>query len=130
MKRLLYVIPIALILYLLLAIAVRVHDSHAARPCHVMVTAGGRTFEGQVTRSYRTSCPFAKNVTRNSLRFIIRSGGSGDGDFFIFAWSPVTRLNYRMHCWAHGDLHSDAGMKVICRGGIGARVSYDAWETY
>jgi hypothetical protein len=74
----------------------------------------------------RTSCPFARNVTRKSLRFIIRAGGVGDGDFFVRVYSPVTRVYYRVHCFAHGDLSGFYGMHVDCRAGIGARVTYTA----
>lgn len=96
----------------------------ASRPCSVSVRAGGSTYYGAVTRSVRTSCPFARNVTRASLRYIIAAGGSGDGDFYTHAWSPVTHREYRVHCQADGDLNANYGMRVTCRAGHGARVSY------
>lgn len=95
--------------------------------CLVTVGAGGQVYAGLVTRSVRTSCPFARNVTRASLRFIIRHGGVGDGDFYVFAWSPVTRRWYHVHCFANGDLRASYGMRVSCRAGIGALVRFRAW---
>lgn len=94
--------------------------------CFIRVRAGGSAYLGRVTRSVRTSCPFARNVARASLRFVIRHGGAGDGDFYVFAWSPVTRRWYRTHCFADGDLYSTSGSRVDCRAGHGARVVYRA----
>jgi hypothetical protein len=96
----------------------------AAGPCSVSVRAGGTVYTGAVTRSVRTSCPFARNVTRASLRYIIAAGGSGDGDFYTHAWSPITHREYRVHCQADGDLNTSYGMRVTCRAGHSARVSY------
>lgn len=124
-RRLVYLIAAAIVL----AVVVRVETAGAATPCSVSVRADGRTFYGQVVRSVRTSCPFARNVTRASLRFIVRAGGVGDGDFYVWASSPVTHRWYRAHCWANGDLRSSSGMRVDCRAGIGARVIYHARES-
>lgn len=105
--------------------AVRASDGH----CFVSVRAGGEWFTGRVTRSVRTSCPFARNVTRASLRFIIRHGGVGDGDFYVWASSPVTHRWYHAHCFANGDLYSSYGNHVDCRAGHGARVVYTGRAT-
>jgi hypothetical protein len=94
--------------------------------CGVRVYVEGEYYGGTVLRSDHTSCPFAQNVVRSSLRFIIWSGGAGDGDFYTYAWSPVTLKNYRVHCFAHGDLNDYYGVHVDCRAGIGARVIYHA----
>lgn len=94
--------------------------------CRVSVSTTGKRFSGIVLRSDHTSCPFARNVTLASLTLILRSGGAGDGDFYVRAYSPVTLKWYRVHCWAHGDIRSTYGMNVDCRAGIGARVIYHA----
>jgi hypothetical protein len=94
--------------------------------CYVNVWVGGQEYNGFVTRSYRTSCPFARRVTARSLRFIVNHGGEGDGDFFVNVFSPVTFKTYRMHCLANGSLYSSEQMHVTCRGGIGAMVRYVA----
>lgn len=93
--------------------------------CYVNLWVSGKTYTGRVVRSYHTSCPFAKRVTAASLRFIVTHGGSGDGDFYVRAYSPVTFRWYRMHCFADGDIYG-SGIHVDCRGGIGARVVYNA----
>lgn len=93
--------------------------------CFVSVKASGRFYDGFVQRSYRTSCPFAQNVTRASLKFIIRHGGVGNGDFYVWASSPVTHRWYHAHCFAGGDLDY-GGIRVDCRAGHGARVVYRA----
>lgn len=74
-----------------------------------------------------TSCAFAENVFKASMKFIIRAGGQGDGDFYVRAYSPTTHRNYRVHCWADGML--TVLMHVDCRAGHGARVTYNVWET-
>lgn len=99
-------------------------SANAAGPCSVAVRVHGSMYYGTVTRSSRTSCPFARNVTRASLRYIVRHGGVGDGDFYTIAWSPVTRREYLVHCQANGDLYASYGMHVTCRAGHGARVTY------
>ncbi len=96
--------------------------------CRVSVHTAAKYFSGIVLRSDHTSCPFAQNVTRASLALIIRSGGAGDGDFYVNAYSPITLKWYRVHCDAHGDIRSSYGMHVDCRAGIGARVIYRAWQ--
>jgi hypothetical protein len=96
--------------------------------CRVGFWVAPHYYSGVVTRSVRTSCPFARNVTRASLRLIIRSGGAGDGDFYVRAWSPVTGRWYRVHCEANGDLYSADGIRADCRAGVGARVLYRAWS--
>lgn len=92
--------------------------------CRVLVTVDGLAYYGTVTRSSRTSCPFARNVTRASLRFVIHHGGVGDGDFWTAAWSPVTDRLYAVHCQADGNIYSSGGIHVDCNAGIGARVDY------
>ena len=94
--------------------------------CFVSLSAGGQIYTGYVTRSVRTSCPFPRNVTRVSLRFIIRHGGVGDGDFYVRVYSPVTLKWYRTHCFANGDLYGSERMHVTCFAGIGAKVVYVA----
>lgn len=96
----------------------------AAAPCRVSLRLYGQTFTGTVIRSSRTSCPFARNVTRASLRVIINAGGAGDGDFYTHAWSPVTLRWYRVHCEANGDLYARYGIHVTCTAGSGALVIY------
>ena len=96
--------------------------------CRVSVYTTGKYFSGVVLRSDHTSCPFARNVTRVSLALIIHSGGAGDGDFYVRAYSPVTIKWYLVHCFAHGDIRSTYGIQVDCRAGIGARVVYHAWQ--
>jgi hypothetical protein len=95
--------------------------------CYISMEVGGQFYDGYVTRSYHTSCPFARNVTRASLKFIIRHGGAGNGDFYVFAWSPVTGRWYHVHCFAGGDLYASYGNRVDCRAGLGARVIYRAY---
>jgi hypothetical protein len=90
--------------------------------CRVNLWIQGRTYTGSVTRSIRTSCPFARRVAAKSLTFIVKHGGEGNGDFFVNVYSPVTFKTYRMHCFAYGGEQ----MHVTCRGGIGALVSYVA----
>lgn len=106
--------------------AAPVTGAHSTGSCRVGFYAGGKFYSGLVTKSIRTSCPFARNVTKASLRFIIHHGGSGDGDFFVFAWSPVTQKWYHVHCFANGDLYNSYGIRADCRAGIGARVKYRA----
>jgi hypothetical protein len=101
--------------------------SSGSGSCRVGFWLGPHYYSGVVTRSVRTSCPFARNVTRVSLRFIIRAGGAGDGDFYVRAWSPITVRWYRVHCDAHGDLYS-GGVRADCRAGHGAHVLYRAWS--
>jgi hypothetical protein len=96
-----------------------------AASCYVRVYTQYGTFQGTVLRSFHTSCPFAKNVTRASLRYIIAAGGAGDGDFYTRAYSPVTHKLYYVHCFANGDLYNSV-VRVDCRAGIGARVIYRA----
>lgn len=93
--------------------------------CTVNVWIGGETYSGAVVRSINTSCPFARRVTAASLRFVVVHGGAGNGDFYVTVWSPVTYRWYRMHCYANGDINN-GGIRVDCRGGIGARVVYIA----
>lgn len=113
----------------MLAISVAPAASSSRLGCYVNVLVSGRTYTGTVTRSYRTSCPFAKRVTASSLRYIVKRGGAGDGDFYVTVWSPVTLKWYRMWCLADGDIHDPSlGVHVDCRGGIGARVIYTARE--
>jgi hypothetical protein len=76
--------------------------------------------------SDRTSCAFARNVFKSSMKFIIRAGGQGDGDFYVRAYSPTTHKNYKVHCWADGML--TVLMHVDCRAGHGAHVTYNVWE--
>ncbi len=97
--------------------------------CHVNLWIQGQTYTGSVTRSIRTSCPFARRVTARSLTFIVKHGGEGDGDFFVNVYSPVTFKTYRMHCLANGSLYTSERMHVTCRGGIGALVRYVASGT-
>lgn len=94
--------------------------------CRVNLWIHGQTYSGRVTRSYRTSCPFAKRVAAKSLTFIVNRGGVGNGDFYVRVWSPVTLRWYRMHCDADGSLYSYPWMHVACRGGVGALVRYTA----
>lgn len=96
----------------------------SAATCQANVWVHGQSYTGQVIRSYRTSCPFARRVTAKSLTFIVNHGGSGNGDFFVRVYSPVTYKTYVMHCYANGDLYTSEGMNVTCTGGIGARVHY------
>jgi hypothetical protein len=114
----------AIIAVFIAASLVSIDGSDGATPCSVAVRAGGALYTGTVTRSSHTSCPFARNVTRASLRYIISHGGSGDGDFIVYAWSPVTHRWYRVHCQADGDLNASYGMHVACRAGNRARVVY------
>jgi len=97
-----------------------------AATCTVHLFIHGQEYRGVVTRSVRTSCPFARRVAAKSLRFLIDHGGAGDGDFYIRVYSPVTYKTYRMQCFAHGILYDWPGMTVTCRGGIGALVRYVA----
>lgn len=96
--------------------------------CRVNLWIHGRDYTGTVTRSYRTSCPFARRVAARSLTFVVNHGGVGNGDFYVRVYSPVTLRWYRMHCEANGDLYTSEGMTVACRGGIGAYVKYRAWR--
>jgi len=96
--------------------------------CYVTSWIHGQSYTGYVTRSVRTSCPFARRVATKSLTFIVNHGGVGDGDFYVRVYSPVTYRWYRMHCEADGDLAASYGMNVTCRGGIGALVHYKAWS--
>lgn len=84
-------------------------------------------FATSARASDRTSCAFAKNVFRSSMKFIVRAGGVGNGDFYVRAYSPATYRNYTVHCWADGML--TILMHVDCRAGHGARVTYNVWET-
>lgn len=124
-----YVLGIVIFLYVILCLVVRVVSAPAATSsgCHGLFTMHHAQYYGEASHSTRTSCPFTRRVIRNSLRFIVNHGGEGDGDFFIFAYSPVTGRNYRMHCFANGSLYKEYGMHVDCRGGFGARVVYTAW---
>lgn len=101
-------------------------DAATKLSCGVRVVVDGEVYGGSVQRSYHTSCPFARNVVRASLRYIILAGAAGDGDFYTYAWSPVTLREYRVHCFAHGILDAPVGIRVDCRAGIGARVVYVA----
>jgi hypothetical protein len=94
--------------------------------CYVNLWIHGQTYSGNVTRSVRTSCPFAKRVASSSLTFIVNHGGQGDGDFYVRVYSPVTFRWYRMHCYANGSLYAYPWMHVTCTGGIGALVRYTA----
>jgi hypothetical protein len=125
MNRLLGVIA----LFVISLVIVTGVEAKPSLSCAVRVYVQGKYFSGRVIRSYHTSCPFAQNVTRESLRYIIIAGGAGDGDFYLNAWSPVTRKSYLVHCFANGDISSSYGVHVDCRAGIGARVVYRAWKT-
>jgi hypothetical protein len=102
--------------------------AEAAPSCYMYVQTQAGRYEGVVTTSYRTSCPFAQNVAQASLRYIVAAGGRGDGPFTTSAYSPVTHMRYRVRCFAYGDLYARA-MNVDCRAGIGARVTYRAWSS-
>jgi hypothetical protein len=97
-----------------------------AASCYVTVPTQLGTFDGVVDRSERTSCPFARNVVRASLRRIVATGGVGTGAFTTSAYSPVTYKWYTVRCYAVGDLYD--ALRVDCRAGIGARVIYRAWS--
>jgi hypothetical protein len=101
--------------------------SATTRSCATSVRVAGREYVGTVTRSIRTSCPFARNVERAALRQIVRAGGAGDGDLWTVAYSPVTLRWYAVHCTADGDLYRGVGIHVDCRAGVGARVVFWAW---
>ncbi len=118
----------ALFLAVCAAICIASPPAHSATKlgCHVNLWIHGQPYTGNVTRSWRTSCPFAKRVAAKSLTFIVNSGGTGNGDFYVRVYSPVTYKTYRMHCFANGGLRTSYGMHVDCRGGIGARVTYTA----
>ncbi len=120
----------ALFLAVCAAICVASPPAHSATRlgCHVNLWIQGKTYTGTVTRSIRTSCPFARRVAAKSLTFIVRHGGQGNGDFFVSVYSPVTYKTYRMHCDANGSLYASDRMHVTCRGGIGALVRYTAWD--
>lgn len=124
MKKLALIVAIAAALMLVASAGARASGS-----CRVGFWVGDHYYSGLVTRSVRTSCPFARNVTRASLRVIIRAGGVGDGDFYTRAWSPVTGRWYRVHCYANGDLWTPQGIRADCRAGIGARVIFNAHGT-
>src|SRR5262245_24100736 len=114
---------------LLAAVAGFASGKAAAAPsCRAYVQTQSGSYEGVVTTSYRTSCPFARNVTRASLRYIVAEGGRFHGSFTTSAYSPVTYMWYRVRCSAYGDLYQGA-MNVDCRAGVGARVVYRAWSS-
>lgn len=99
----------------------------AASSCSALVHTRAGSYEGVVDRSDRTSCPFARNVARTTLRFVVAAGGVGDGPIATRAYSPVTRKWYSVRCLANGDLYRSV-MRVDCRAGIGAHVVYRAWS--
>lgn len=105
-----------------LALVASTAAAGAATSCRARLVVYGDARSVALGRSPATSCPFARVVARRSLRYIVRAGGAGDGDFYIFAVSPVTGDAYKIHCDAHADLPAVA--RVSCRTGFGARVSY------
>jgi len=98
--------------------------AEAATSCTVAVQTQSGPFHGYVTRSDRTSCPFARNVARASLLAILRAGGARGGSFTTLAYSPVTRAWYRVRCFAYGNVWTRRGATVDCWAGIGAHVVY------
>jgi hypothetical protein len=102
--------------------------AEAAPSCYAYVQTQSGRYEGVVTTSYHTSCPFARNAAQASLRYIVAAGGRFHGSFTTSAYSPVTHMWYRVRCFAYGDLYAGA-MNVDCRAGIGARVVYRAWSS-
>jgi|SRR5580765_2139820 len=104
---------------------------HPFPSCYVVILTQTGEYRGDVDANFHTSCPFAQNVARASLRRIIQFGGRYNGPLTTTAYSPVTGLWYRVDCNAYGDLFH-IGMDVTCHAGKGAAISYRAhgeWST-
>jgi hypothetical protein len=95
--------------------------------CFATGYAGGYRWHGTLGTSRATSCPFAQRVMRSATNYIVRHGGAGNGNFYVRVYSPVTLKWYWMNCEADGDIHAAQGIRVDCRGGIGARVVWTAY---
>jgi hypothetical protein len=102
--------------------------AEAASLCRAYISTQSGPFEGVVYRSYRTSCPFARNVAAAAMRRIVAAGGAGNGRFTARAYSPVTGRSYRATCSANGDVWTARGAVVDCRAGFGACVLFRAWS--
>lgn len=133
--KVLEIVGIVIFLYVLLCFAVRIAEAPGATQTHrcnvhgyfVVSSSQEEYFATRAKVNDVTSCAFAENVFKASMKFIIRAGGQGDGDFYVRAYSPTTHKNYRVHCWANGML--TVLMHVDCRAGHGVRVTYNVWET-
>ncbi len=97
-------------------------SANTARSCTVHRSG----WNGYVTVSRHTSCPFARRVAVKAMRNIMRWG---PGRFDIYVYSPVTRRHYWMACRARGEVYSNAGTRASCSGGIGAYVAWTAWRS-
>lgn len=125
MKRIIF--SVVVLVAVAVAAGVASGKASAAPSCHAYVQTQTGRYTGVVDTNYRTSCPFARNVTQASLRKLVAAGGWFHGSFTTSAYSPVTGMWYRVGCSAHGDLY-DSVMNVDCRAGVGARVVYRAWS--
>lgn len=123
-------LPLAVVIVLLAVLAVAAGRATAApaASCYFTTWTADGPYHGDLSRTSRTSCPFARNVFRAFISVAVRAGGAGDGPLSLRTYSPVTRRWYRVRCHANGDLYSSQGMRVACRAGIGAAVAFRAWS--
>lgn len=75
------------------------------------VAAHTESCGGDVSAGPNTTCPFAHNVEQAYLE-------SSGGNTYVEAYSPVTRVNYTMHC--------TGGIPHVCTGGNDATVYFDS----